>query len=123
LIAPVQQLLSDFPFMSAHALSEELGESRTTIRRILKNSLGLSRISLGWVPHDLTPVLMERRSQCALALLRTLKGLGPYSRNRVVTGDKSYVYIKNQPSEIYGEFAAKKFQRDFAGLNQIPSFC
>jgi [histone H3]-lysine36 N-dimethyltransferase SETMAR len=46
----VQQELDSSPFISAHALAEELGENRSTIRNVLKNQLGLTKLSLQWVP-------------------------------------------------------------------------
>ena len=99
----VQQELEGSPFMSAHALAEELGENRSTIRNVLKNHLGLTKLSLRWVPHELTPELKEKRLHGAKDLLERLSTLGPLQRNHVVTGDQSWVFLRNDPSEMWGK--------------------
>jgi len=99
----VQQLLDDYPWISSHALADELGEDKTTILRVLKNQLGLTRISRRWVPHEQTQELMRDRSQGASHLLQALSALGPVKQNCVVTGDQSWVYLRNEPTHMWGK--------------------
>ena len=103
IIPKVQQLLQDFPFLSSHALAKELGEDRRTISRVLKNSLGLMKLSLRWVPHELTPKLMEKRSNGASDLFHTLSSLSHIQQNHVVTGDQTWVFLRNEQTQIWGK--------------------
>ena len=99
----VQEALDESPFMSAHALAKELEEDRRTIRRVLKNTLGLTKLSLRWVPHKLTPELMDARSKCAADLFGTISSMGPIQRNHVVTGDQSWVFLRNEQTHIWAK--------------------
>ena len=103
LTAHVQQLLDDYPFMSSYALADELGEDKTTILRVLKNQLGLTRISRRWVPHEPTPDLMRNRCQGAVHLLESLSSLGPVRQNHVVTGDQTWVFLRNEPTHKWAK--------------------
>jgi len=99
----VQQELEDSPFMSAHALAEELGENRSMIRNVLKNQLKLTRLSLRWVPHEPTAELLDKRLHGATDLLGRLSSLKPQQLNHVVTGDQTWVFLRNDPSKMWGK--------------------
>jgi histone-lysine N-methyltransferase SETMAR len=89
--------------MSSYALADELGEDKTTILRVLKNQLGLTRISRRWVPHEPTPDLMRNRCQGAVHLLESLSSLGPVRQNHVVTGDQTWVFLRNEPTHKWAK--------------------
>jgi len=103
LTSRVQEALDDNPILSARALAEELGESKSTICNVLKNQLGLTNLSLRWVPHEPTPDLLRKRFEGATDLLNSLSTLEPQQRNFVVTGDQSWVYVRNEPGKIWGK--------------------
>jgi len=54
-------------------------------------------VCLKWVPHELTDVVRGKRVADARDLLEHLQGLGPIQANRVITGDQSWVFVRNQP--------------------------
>ena len=97
----IQQLLEENPRMSARVLAEELGENKSTICNVLKNELKMTKLSLRWVPHEPTQELMDKRFQGATDLYKRLSTLGPQQRNHVVTGDQSWVFLRNEPSKMW----------------------
>jgi len=84
-------------------MAKEFGVDKTTILRVLKIELGLIKICRKWVPHELTPKLLDDRSQGASDLMKALVALGPIKQNHVVTGDQSWIYLRNEATHMWAK--------------------
>lgn len=75
-----------------HEVAREMGISYESVRIILHQHLGMSKVSARWVPRMLTPPQKQFRAECCelnLSLMNQNKDFF----SRVVTGDETWVHF------------------------------
>lgn len=95
-VALVKQLIDEDPRYTLDELTLRLpsrGEcSRSSIRTIIHDVLGLRKVSARWVPRLLSDQHKTNRMGAALSLLTAYEEEGDSLLRRVVTGDETWVY-------------------------------
>ena len=99
--ARVKELLDETPFMSAHAIADQLGVSWPTVLNVLRNDLNFVWRALRWVPHALSDADKAKRVSMCSSLFEHLRSLGPRSADRIITGDQTWVSVLNEHSHIW----------------------
>jgi len=91
--------------------------SRTSIFRILRGELEMTKVSARWVPRDLTDDHRQNRMGAALEILGRYAEKGDKFLQQIVTGDESWVHYwtpeSKQASMVWktkDESAPKKFK-------------
>ena len=59
-------------------------------------------ISLRWVPHEPTPEILSARSRDCANIPIKLSEFGQTSQNQVITGDQSWIFLRNEPAHDCG---------------------
>lgn len=72
-------------------IAEESGLSKTTVYRIIKEHLGMNKISARWIPKLLSAVQKEQRMKCAQSFLNLCADHPQSIFDRIVTGDETMV--------------------------------
>jgi transposase len=93
--------LSKNPFYSCRSLAEALNVTVSTVWTRLHESLGFTSICLRCVPHTLTDDLRRRRVDVAKELRGTLQSEASNNFDRIVTGDKSWLYLSYLPKAMW----------------------
>jgi histone-lysine N-methyltransferase SETMAR len=97
----VTSALEERPSASAKEIAFKLNRSPTTIKRVLTEDLHLQKISFRWVPHDLTESHKRQRVTLAEELQSILEAEKERGYEYIVTGDESWLFLKNPPRAAY----------------------
>jgi hypothetical protein len=89
LAAPLRLFLNDYPFASAHMLSQHFNVSATMVKEILARDLGLRKFTRRWVPHAFSDPHKVKRVEASSELLHILNTLKVDSFDGITTGDES----------------------------------
>jgi hypothetical protein len=81
--------LEEFPFGSAAVTAKQFSQSKSIVKEILRQELGLQRFSGKWVPHSLSDRQKADRRRMAIDLLSVLRRQRPLSFSRIVTENES----------------------------------
>ncbi len=87
-VGRVQALIEDDARRSLGELAQQLGLAKSTVWRILRDDLGMTKKSARWVPRILTPEMKQRRVDCANDFLRQLA----HQRYKIVTSDETWIH-------------------------------
>ena len=90
-IGAVQDLESEDPHISIDYMADILDISHGTIDTILRQHLGLRKMSSRWVPHQLTQQQRQQRIDICLENLKKFES-GAWRLCDIVTGDESWFY-------------------------------
>jgi hypothetical protein len=86
----LSDFLEEFPFAREDIVAQNFGQSKPTIKHILKRELGLQRFSRRWVPHSLSESQNDDRKTLAINILSLIRQQMSISFSRIVTEDESW---------------------------------
>ena len=92
-VAAVRELVRDDPRMSISEVSEQVGISFGSVQTILKEELGLSKLSCRWIPKLLTNEQKQRWVEVSEALVARWQVEGREFLQQIVTGDESWFFF------------------------------
>jgi hypothetical protein len=87
----VQDLVNDDPHISIDYIATIFDISHGSVDAILKQHLGLSKVSSRWVPHNLNQQQRQRRIDICIENLQKFEN-GTWRLCDIVTGDESWFY-------------------------------
>ncbi|CAF1691979.1 unnamed protein product, partial [Adineta ricciae] len=90
-IDSVKDLVNDDPHISIDYIAMILDISHGSVHTILKQHLGLRKITSRWVPHALTEQQKRRRVEICTENLRKFEN-GSWRLCDIVTGDETWIY-------------------------------
>jgi transposase len=97
----LSDFLEEFPFASASIIAQNFGQSKSTIKQILKRELGLRRFSREWVLHSLSESQKADRKTVAIDMLSLLRQQMPLSFSWIVTGDQAWFLSLYQSDHMF----------------------
>ena len=97
-IDAVQDLVKEDPHISIDYIATTLDISHGSADTILKQYLGLRKVSSRWVPHQLTHEQRQRRVNICLENLQKFEG-GTWRLYDIVTGDETWIYHRKIKSK------------------------
>jgi histone-lysine N-methyltransferase SETMAR len=97
-VAAVEGLVRDDPKITCRQISELLNISTERAHHILRNILHLRNVCVKWVPHTLTEAQMKERVKISQENLKMLREGGDRIISQIVTGDETWVYYYDAPS-------------------------
>ena len=97
----ISDLLAEDPSLSSRNIAETLGISKTTVKNIIKDHLGMHKVNFKWIPHQLTPELRAQRVKIAGELLDFFKGADERTLNSVYTEDETWIYYDNPRTSMW----------------------
>jgi len=97
-IDAVRDLVNEDPHISIDYIADILDVSHGSVDTILKQHLGLRKISARWVPHQLTQQQRQQRIDICLENLTKFE-TGAWRLCDIVTGDESWFYHRKISSK------------------------
>ncbi|CAF1510471.1 unnamed protein product, partial [Rotaria sp. Silwood1] len=97
-IDAVKDLVNDDPHISIDYIAAILDISHGSVDAILKQHLGLRKITSKWVPHKLTQEQRQRRIDICIENLQKLES-GIWRLCDIVTGDETWIYHRKIKSK------------------------
>lgn len=88
----VRELLEEDRRISVKVIAKTLNISVGSVETILKDRLGLSKLSARWVPKMLRVEQKAQRADCALQFLQRFDDNPNDFLDRIVTGDETWIY-------------------------------
>lgn len=101
LIPQVEHIITSDPFVSSRAIAASLSVHKNTISRILKVDLGMKKVSLHWIPHELSDLQKRQRVEMSHEMLQVLTTVRYHST--ILTGDETFLYWKNPRNSMWQE--------------------
>lgn len=96
----VRSLVEQDRRLSVEVIAHEVGISFGSADTILKDRLGLSKLSARWVPKALRDDQKAQRADCALHFLNQFDADPPGFLNRIVTGDETWLYQYDPENKV-----------------------
>ncbi len=113
----ISALLAEDCTLNQRQIAAVMGFSQSTVQRIIRNDLQMTRVCSHWVPHFLTREQLDLRIQISTRILARYEQ-DPEFLNRVITCDETWVYhfdpTTKQESSGYrrkGDFTRKKVRQ------------
>ncbi|CAF4213127.1 unnamed protein product, partial [Rotaria sordida] len=97
-IDAVKDLVNNDPHISIDYIAAILDISHGSVDAILKQHLGLRKITSKWVPHKLTQEQRQRRIDICIENLQKLES-GTWRLCDIVTGDETWIYHRKIKSK------------------------
>ena len=97
----ISDLILEDPSLSAKALAEQLNISKTTVKTIIEERLGMHKVNFKWVPHKLTPEIRAQRVEKARTLLEFLCRANSTTLNSIYTEDETWIYYDNPRTSMW----------------------
>ena len=97
----IKELIEDDPCLSAREIGRMLEVSHVTVSNHLINYLHLKRVSIRWVPHDLSKSKKMDRIVKSKLMLKILKKRQKNGFNGIITGVESWFYLNNPTKFVY----------------------
>jgi transposase len=91
-IDTVRELERRNPRITYDEIERETGISRRSIHKIMHETLGLHKVMCRFIPHRLTEEQKKVRIETCRENLKMWKDCGTKMIDRIITGDKTYVY-------------------------------
>ena len=108
-IDAVNDLVNDDPHISIDYIATILDISHGSVHTILKEHLGLTKITSRWVPHNLTEEQRQRRVDICIENLQKFES-GAWRLCDIITGDESWFYHRNIKSKQHSKAWVAKDQ-------------
>ena len=96
----VKELIKEDRRLTIDEIANEVGISHGSAFSIIKDKLGLSKLSARWVPKALQENEMIQRADLSLAILSKMEAAGDLFFKRCVTGDETWIYQYDPESKI-----------------------
>lgn len=114
LVERVNAKVRDNRRFTIRSISADFPEvSRTTLLRIVTDTLSYRKLCARWVPKTLTDADKDHRMGCARAFLDRFSREGEDFLSRLVTGDETWITLDNRESpELSGSPEPKKLKND-----------
>lgn len=87
MVRKVKDMIYQDRRFTVRSLSSELGISKDTVHRILKEDIHISKVSARWVPRLLSDDQMAKRVSCSEEFLERYEANGDAFLDRIVTQD------------------------------------
>lgn len=91
-VVNIEAFLRDHPKATCRNMEEQLGLSKSSVFRILKEKLHYSKLCARWVPHMLTEMNKECRLLFCSNLLNMMDNNAESFMQRIITGDETWLY-------------------------------
>jgi transposase len=99
----VKKTVEDNPFFSLRKIADKVSSTKDTVRRILKENLGLKKRYCKWVPHELSDKQKYDRVVIGKAMLTILNKEGMSNFTHLITGDESWMLYNYPFRTFYGK--------------------
>lgn len=96
----VRNLVEEDRRITVNEIAKELDILFGSTFSILKEDLGLSKLSARWVPKALQQNQLNLRSDLSLALLTRIEANEANFFERVITGDETWIYLYDPESKV-----------------------
>jgi len=97
-VTTTEDLMRDDPKITCRQLSEMLNISTGRAHHIIRNILNLRKVCVKWIPHRLTDNQIKERVRICQENLKMLKDGGNRIISQIVTGNETWVYYYDAPS-------------------------
>ena len=102
-----KDLVNDDPHISIDYIATILDISHGSVDAILKQHLGLRKITSRWVPHQLTNEQRQQRVNICVENLRKIEN-GTWRLCDIVTGDETWIYHRKIKSKEQSKVWVRK---------------
>lgn len=109
-IDAIKDLVDEDPHISIDYMAAILDISHGSVDTILKQHLGLRKISSRWVPHSLTQEQRQRRVDICIENLQKFES-GSWRLCDIVTGDETWIYHRKIKSKQQSKAWVAKGER------------
>jgi hypothetical protein len=94
LVNKISKEVTENRYLSLRQLAEKVGSNKTTVARILHNTLGFSRYQANWVPHLLSDEQKKTRVSISKKMLQILSADEKNNFSHILTGDESWFFYE-----------------------------
>ena len=84
-------MLDEEPYLSQKKIANRLGIHPATAKRVLREELGLVRVTFRWIPYKLNDDQKLKRVELSKSLLQVLQNATTKSIKDIITGDETWV--------------------------------
>ena len=91
-VATVKTLIESDASYTVQEIEELSGIHSSSVWKILREHLGLCKISMCWVPHLLTDKQKQSRLRLASQVIEKYDKCDPRHLEKIVTGDETWIY-------------------------------
>ena len=120
LVPVVASLLDENPFLSQKKIAKLTSTDHKIIHRILTEDLGLTRVNFRWIPYCLSQSQKDLRVEFSKSLLETLSKV---SLNMVITGDETWIHLKNPRAFMWIDSSVPRPERPKLTVGSKKSLC
>ena len=113
-VALIEQALTESRCWSLVSLSAHTGIPKSTVHRIMTEALHMKKVNAKWVPHELTPALMEQRVLYSEANMKTYNQQKSRLQHTVTIDDTWISLLKPLEKD-----QAKQWKRSDEKLKQV----
>ena len=91
-VSKVKALVNENPHLTVTQLCDLISMSYGTVKNILHNNLGLTKVSSVWVPHTLSQQNKQQSIECCHEILNSINSMGDEEAlRRLITEDETWI--------------------------------